>query len=393
VRGALAYAARNRGRFVEDIAELAAIPSVSSDRPQVRRAAAWLAARLRRAGLRGVRIVDTCGNPLVVGGWGTRPDRPTVLLYGHYDVRPAGDRRQWRTPPFRPVVHNGLLYGRGVSDDKGQLLAHVAAVESWLRGAGTLPVNVRFLLDGEEEIGSPHLADFLGRADVAVISDTAMHSPSVPALTVSLRGVVRLGITVRRPGADLHSGTYGGLVPDPGVELSRLVAALDVPGTSMTISRLRAGRGDGVLASQAFARLEFRVSPGVSPDAVIRSVRRSVASVEGASVQVIMARPPVTVPRVDWAIDAARAACWHGFGHEPVFRTSGGGIAAAGLLAARDIPVLLLGFAVPGNRMHAPDERLSLPVFARAVDTSIALLPALASRWPKNRLELRELTG
>ncbi|QUQ71762.1 M20/M25/M40 family metallo-hydrolase [Kutzneria sp. CA-103260] len=385
MKAALAYAHRNRGRFVEEIAELAAIPSVSSDRPQARRAATWLAARLRRAGL-GVRIVDTPGNPLVVGGWGRRPDRPTVVLYGHYDVRPAGDLRQWRTPPFQPVVHNGFMLGRGVSDDKGQLLAHVAAVESWLRGGGTLPVNVRLLLDGEEEVGSPHLAGFLDRwgvtPSVAVISDTAMHSPSVPALTVSLRGVVRLAVTVRRPGTDLHSGTYGGRVVDPGRQLCRLIASLRVHGTSMTISRLRAGRGDGVLAAEASARLEFRLSPGVSPDAVIRSLRRSVAGVEGASARVVLARPPVRVPRTGWAIDAARVASRHGFGHEPVFQGSGGGIAAAGLFADRGIPVLLLGFAVPDNRMHAPNERLSLAAFARSVDTCIALLPALADRRP-----------
>jgi len=386
VRAALAYAARHRGRFVDEIAELAAIPSVSSDRPQARRAATWLAARLRRAGL-GVRIVDTPGNPLVVGGWGRRPDRPTVLLYGHYDVRPAGDLTQWRTPPYQPVVHNGLMLGRGVSDNKGQLLAHVAAAESWLRGAGTSPVNVRVLLDGEEEVGSPHLADFLDHwgvtPAVAVISDTAMRSPSAPALTVSLRGVVRLAVTVRRPGTDLHSGTYGGKVLDPGVELCRLIASLDVPGASMTISRLRAGRGDGVLAARAFGRLEFRLSAGVDPDAVVRAVSRSVAAWDGASAKVVAARPPIRLPRTGWAIDAAFDACRHGFGTEPVFQGSGGGIAAAGLFADRGTPVLLLGFAVPDNRMHAPNERLSLRAFARGVDTSIALLPALAGRWPR----------
>ena len=389
MKAALAYARRHRGRFVEEIAELAAIPSVSSDRPQVRRAASWLAARLRRAGL-GVQVVATPGNPLVVGGWGRRPDRPTVVLYGHYDVRPAGDLAQWRTPPFRPVVHNGFMLGRGVSDDKGQLLTHVAAVESWLRGAGTLPVNVRVLLDGSEELGSPYLAGFLDRwgvtPSVAVISDTAMHSPSVPALTVSLRGVVRLAVTVRRPGTDLHSGTYGGRVLEPGVELSRLIASLRIPGTSMTVSSLRAGHGDGVLAAQAFARLEFRLSPGVSPDAVIRSLRRSVAGFEGASTRVVIARPPVRVPRTDWAVDAAFDACRHGFGAAPVFQGSGGGVAAAGLFADRDVPVLLLGFAVPDNRMHAPNERLSLRAFARGVDTCVALLPALAQRWRQSSL-------
>jgi acetylornithine deacetylase/succinyl-diaminopimelate desuccinylase-like protein len=135
-----------------------------------------------------------------------------------------------------------------------------------------------------------------------------------------------------------------------------------------------------VLAAQAFARLEFRLSPGTSPAEVIRAVQHRCEHV-----QVITTQSPVTLPRTGWAVDAARAACRQGFGHEPVLQASGGGIAAAGLLAARRIPVLLLGFAIPDNRMHAPNERLSLPVFARAVDTSVALLPALADRWrPQN---------
>ena len=232
---ALAYARAHRSRTLRTLEELVRIPSVSAEprhAGQVRRCAARLAAVLRGAGLEQVRVVPTAMHPLVYGEWRRRPARPTVLVYGHYDVQPVDPVGEWSSPPFEPTRRGNDLYGRGASDDKGQLCAQIAAIEAWLRGTGRLPVNVICLLDGEEEIGSPSLAGFLrgGRprlaADIAVVSDTRMLGPGRPAITVGLRGLLNLELTVRGPTRDLHAGTFGGAVHNPLQALSELLAGL-----------------------------------------------------------------------------------------------------------------------------------------------------------------------
>jgi acetylornithine deacetylase/succinyl-diaminopimelate desuccinylase-like protein len=235
---ALGYARAHAARHLHDVATLAAIPSVSADpahRGDVERAARWLVARLRSAGLPEVRLHRTDGHPAVVGYAPAPPGAPTLLVYGHYDVQPAGPSGAWAVAPFRPVVRDGVLYGRGVSDDKGQLMAHVAAVECWYATAGALPVGVVLVLDGEEEIGSPHLGPVLDavwaryRPSAAVVSDTRMRDARTPALTVSLRGAVHAELIVRGAAGDLHSGAYGGAVADPARELCRIVCGLHSP--------------------------------------------------------------------------------------------------------------------------------------------------------------------
>jgi acetylornithine deacetylase/succinyl-diaminopimelate desuccinylase-like protein len=443
-RAALAYATRHRGRFLAEVAEFAAIPSVSADparRADVRRAARWLAGRLRAAGLRDVRVLRTAGHPVVLAGWGDDPGRPTLLVYGHYDVQPAGPAGAWPNPPFRPTVHNGLMVGRGVSDDKGQLLAHVAALESWLRGAGGLPVNVRCVFDGEEEVGSPHLGAVLDRcwpwlrADGAVISDTRMRSARRPALTVSLRGTLRVEIVVRGPARDLHSGTFGGAVAEPARELCRLLAGLHdeqgrpapalrvglrelptvgagpgdaellalagaaPPGTgtvepgysayqrttarpALTVAALRAGHRHGVLPNTARAAVDVRLAPGQRPirvaTALLRHLRAEARPGVTVSARVRAAAAPVDLPRAGPLWRAGVTACRRGFGRTPVPLRSGGTIPVVHQFAGRDVPVLLLGFALPDDRMHAPGERLSLTAFARSVSTCVHLLPEFA---------------
>jgi len=198
----------------------------------VRRCAARLAGLLQRIGLERVEVVPTGRHPLVYGEWCRAPGRPTVLVYGHYDVQPVDPLSAWRSPPFEPTRRGNDLYGRGTSDDKGQLCAHLAAIEAWLVGAGRLPVNVRCLLDGEEEIGSPSLAGFLSRnlsrlaADVVVISDTRMAGPGRPAIVIGLRGLLTMDVEVCGPKNDLHAGTFGGAVHNPIQALSELLAGL-----------------------------------------------------------------------------------------------------------------------------------------------------------------------
>jgi acetylornithine deacetylase/succinyl-diaminopimelate desuccinylase-like protein len=233
-KAALAYARAHKRGTLRMLESLIRIPSVSADlrhAEDVQRCAVRLARYLRGIGLDRVQVVPTAGHPLVYGEWCRLPGRQTVLVYGHYDVQPVDPIAEWRSPPFEPTYLGEYVYGRGASDNKGQICAHLGAVEAWLRGPHRLPVNVRFLLDGEEEIGSPHLVDFLSDqrrplADIAVVSDTRMAGPRQPAVTIGLRGLLNLDLEVRGPGVDLHSGTFGGAVHNPLQVLSELLAGL-----------------------------------------------------------------------------------------------------------------------------------------------------------------------
>ena len=222
-------------RFQRELQEFVRIPSVSSDPKRahdVQRCAIWLAARLRKAGLTRVRLVHTPGHPVVYGEWLGAPGKPSVLIYGHYDVQPAEPLKDWKIPPFAAEIRNRYLHGRGASDDKGQLFTHIKALELLLNFRGRLPVNVKCLFEGEEEIGSPNLSTFLVRnrralqADAAVLSDTRMLGPDQPALTYSLRGQLALEIELHGPSRDLHSGNFGGAVHDPLQALCEIVAKL-----------------------------------------------------------------------------------------------------------------------------------------------------------------------
>lgn len=212
-------------------------PSVSAQSRHagdVRACGVWLAGHLKTIGMAGVRVIATPRHPIVYAEWKGAPGKPTLLIYGHYDVQPVDPIREWTTPPFEPTVRGPYLYGRGTADDKGQVWAHVQALEAGLR-TGRLPVNVKCLFEGEEEIGSPNLKPFLERhrrllaADAAVMSDTRILGPDRPALTYSLRGGLSLEITVTGPQSDLHSGTYGGAVHNPLQALCEMVAGLQDP--------------------------------------------------------------------------------------------------------------------------------------------------------------------
>ncbi|MCY0879749.1 MAG: dipeptidase [Firmicutes bacterium] len=264
----LDYLARQQARHVDELREFLSIPSVSAlaqHRHDVRRAAEWLSGRLARAGIDSVRIDDTGGHPVVFARTPLAPGRPTVLVYGHYDVQPVDPVSQWISPPFQPEVRDNVLYARGASDDKGQLFMHVIAAEAWLK-TGTLPVNLAFLFEGEEEIGSPHLGDYLRAhrselsADVAVISDTPMFGDEEPAICYGLRGLVTLEVSVIGPFQDLHSGVHGGAVMNPAHALAELLASLHDQSGRVAVD----GFYDDVLPlseeeRQLFQRLPFDV--------------------------------------------------------------------------------------------------------------------------------------
>jgi acetylornithine deacetylase/succinyl-diaminopimelate desuccinylase-like protein len=231
---------REHGRqYVDHLCEILRIPSLSADPAHandVRAAAEWLADHLRGLGLDNVAVMPTAGHPVVYGEWlGAGPDKPTLLVYGHYDVVPAKLEDGWTTPPFEPVEKDGKIYARGSTDDKGQLFVHVKAFEAYKQTAGGPPVNVKFLLEGEEEVSSPNLRPFIEehldllRADVCVISDSSMPTIEEPAITHSLRGMTYLEIEVQGPREDLHSGFFGGATHNPANALAEILAKLYNP--------------------------------------------------------------------------------------------------------------------------------------------------------------------
>jgi acetylornithine deacetylase/succinyl-diaminopimelate desuccinylase-like protein len=230
----IAFIRANRERYLRELTSWIACPSISADpayNANVRDSAETAAARMRAAGLTG-EVLETAGNPVAYGEWLGAPGAPTILIYGHHDVQPADPLELWTSPPFEAAVRNGKIYGRGSVDDKGQVLMHLAAIEAHLRVNGALPLNVKVIVEGEEEIGSPNFEAFLAReaarlaCDVVVVSDTAVFAEDVPSLTVSLRGLVHWEVTVHGPAGDLHSGYYGGVVRNPLEALAQMLASL-----------------------------------------------------------------------------------------------------------------------------------------------------------------------
>jgi acetylornithine deacetylase/succinyl-diaminopimelate desuccinylase-like protein len=239
------YSRANAERFRRELHEMLRIPSLSADpahAADVRRMADWLAAHLREVGIENARVMPTAGHPVVYGEWlGAGPDKPTVLVYGHYDVVPAALEDGWETPPFEPVEKDGRIYARGATDDKGQLFIHVKALESYLKTAGAAPANVKFLLEGEEEVSSPNLAPFIKqhlellKADVCVISDSSMARIEEPAIMHSLRGMTYIEIEAHGPKEDLHSGLWGGAAHNPALALVEIIGKLYNPDNTIAV--------------------------------------------------------------------------------------------------------------------------------------------------------------
>lgn len=229
-----AYCTQHEAQYLDELKSWVAIPSISADpehRGDVRRCCERLVQRMSEIGL-DARLLETDGNPLAYGEWTRAPGKPTIVIYGHYDVQPADPLELWNSPPFDAQVRDGNIYGRGTVDDKGQVLMHLAAIEAHLRTRGALPINVKVVVEGEEEIGSPNFEKALARyqeqfrADLAVISDTAVYAEDVPSLTTSIRGLVHWEISVHGPDEDLHSGYFGGLIVNPIEALSKIIASL-----------------------------------------------------------------------------------------------------------------------------------------------------------------------
>lgn len=248
---------QNLPGFRDELFEFLRIPSVSARSEHdgdTRRAAEWLAERMKEAGLR-VSVDETDGHPIVRGEHREAgPDAPTVLIYGHYDVQPAEPLELWTSPPFEPTVRDGRIYARGSVDDKGQIYLHIKAIQALLQAEGRLPVNVVVLVEGEEEVGSEHLMPYVRehaqdlKADYVVISDSTMFAPGIPSIGASLRGLCYFQIDVQGPRSDLHSGSYGGAVLNPAMALARILATMHDDDWHVTID----GFYDEVRAPQAY---------------------------------------------------------------------------------------------------------------------------------------------
>jgi acetylornithine deacetylase/succinyl-diaminopimelate desuccinylase-like protein len=259
------FIAAQKDRFLAELLELLRIPSVSADPAyagDVRKAAEWVAANLRQAGADQVRLEETAGFPIVYGEKMVDPSAPTVLVYGHYDVQPADPLELWDNPPFEPVIKEGLIFARGACDDKGQVFMHLKAFEA-MHAAGDLVCNVKFMIEGEEEVGSDNLGNFVAankellQADVILISDTAIIANDIPSIDVGLRGLSYMEVEVQGPNRDLHSGVYGGAVANPITILSQMIASLHDESNHITIP----GFYDGVLEVSPSDRAAMAKTP------------------------------------------------------------------------------------------------------------------------------------
>ena len=450
-----AFLTANDARIRRELFDLLAIPSVSARSEHdadTRHAAEWLAESLRRAGLVGT-VHETPGHPIVVGEYRAAPaGAPTVLVYGHYDVQPAEPLELWTSPPFTPTVRDGRIYARGSVDDKGQLFLHVKALEAHLVVRGRLPVNVIVLAEGEEEVGSEHLAQFIEshrellRCDAVVISDSSMFAPGQPSILSSLRGLAYFQIDVQGPAQDLHSGSYGGAVVNPAMALARILATMHdadgrvaIPGfydavrdwpehvreqmrglpfadetfreetgapaldgergytvlerlwtrPTCEVNGLLSGyTGEGaktVLPAKAMAKVSCRLVPDQDPATIERLMREHVERVAPAAVRATVTALHGGRPwraELDGPLfDAARRALAAAFGREPVITGEGGSIPVVGdferVLGA---PVLLMGFGLPGENAHAPDEWMSVENFTKGMRAVAVLLEELGLR-------------
>ncbi|HYD55085.1 MAG TPA: dipeptidase [Gemmatimonadaceae bacterium] len=448
------YLASTEGRALDQLFELLRIPSVSArseHNVDTARAAEWMAESMRAAGLTAT-VHATPGHPVVVGEWRNAPGRPTVLIYGHYDVQPPEPLELWSSPPFEPTIRDGRIYARGSVDDKGQIFLHVKALEAHLQVRGTLPVNVIVVAEGEEEVGSENLAPFIEQhkdmlaCDYVVISDSAMFAPGLPSILSSLRGLAYFQIDVTGPATDLHSGSYGGAVVNPAMALARILATMHdaewrvaIPGfyddvvewtaeeraelrelpftdegfrketgapklggaagfttlervwarPTCEVNGLLSGyTGEGaktVLPAKAMAKVSCRLVPNQTPDRIEALMKEHVRRVapEGvtATVTHLHGGRPWRAKLDGPLYEAAKRSLSAAFGREPVITGEGGSIPVVGdFERILGVPVLLMGFGLPGENAHAPDEWMSVDNFKIGMRAAAGLLEEIGKR-------------
>ncbi|MBI2421948.1 MAG: dipeptidase [Candidatus Hydrogenedentes bacterium] len=448
---ALQFARDNHPRFLDEYRALLALPSISTlpeHKQDVLDTADWVAAQLREHGMTEVEIVPTAGHPIIFASWLGAPGKPTVLVYGHYDVQPVDPLNEWESGPFAGEIRGDYIFARGASDMKGQIFAQIKALESLVK-TGQCPVNIKYMIEGEEEIGSPNLQPFIEanldrlKADFVLNCDAGIHSPDVPAITYSLRGLAYFELEIRTAAKDMHSGLFGGSVYNPIHVLAELIAGMHdaqgrvtlpgfydrvreldaeerallqrVPysderwqtmtGTQAlygeagysTIERVGArptlevnGIWGGFIEEGAKTVLPARASAKISTRLVADQRPEEIYGILKAHLET---RMPAGI---DWRLhqhscgagaimdrksaymQSAEAALKTVFGKDPIFKREGGSVPVVSMLQQKlGIDSIMLGFALPDDGIHGPNERQYLPNFYRGIDTYIHFLLSL----------------
>lgn len=444
LKAAIRYAEDQREQSLQDLITLLRIPSVSTlpeHESDMHAAAEWIAERLRDLGFESVAIMPTARHPVVYGEWmQAGPQAPTILIYGHYDVQPADPLDEWTHDPFDPQIRGENIYARGASDMKGQLVASLRAVEAMLKTSG-MPINVKYMLEGEEEIGSPSLEGFIRehkdmlRCDVCLNTDAGILAPDQPAITYALRGLAYFEIRLRGAATDLHSGTFGGVIDNPAIVLCKLIAGMrgddgriTLPGFYDDVRELspeeiaglpdtpdswwleRAGArklfgekgydvnirararptldvngllsgfiGEGsktVLPAKAMAKVSMRLVPDQRPERIRQILeaylKEHMPDTMTWELLEHAGAPPAIIERDSDAVRAASEALEAVWGVKPVFDRQGGTVPVVAMIKdVLGVESLMLGFGLPSDNIHGPDEKQHLPNFYRGIETYI----------------------
>ncbi|MCF6139068.1 dipeptidase [Pseudalkalibacillus berkeleyi] len=436
--------ALHKEEYIEQLKDFLRIPSISTikeHKKDVVKAAEWLAESLRKINMENVEIIETEGHPVVYADWLHAEGKPTVLIYGHYDVQPVEPLDLWDSPPFEPVVKDDKIYARGATDDKGQLFIHVKALELLMDENGELPVNVKFCIEGEEEQASPNLPPFIEQnqerlaCDAVVISDTSFIEEGQPAICTSLRGALAMELTVTTANSDLHSGVYGGGVPNAVHQLVRILDSLhDQDGKvavegfydgvpeltdelkqevaaipfdkektkeqlglddfygeqgftfqeqtgirpTLEINGMKGGFADEgfktIVPCQANAKMSCRLVGDQDPQYVYDKIQQHIEANKPAGTRVEMVQylkaKPVSLnsntPMITKAADAYESV----YGKRPLFPKEGGSIPIVEVFSrVLDVPVVMMGFGLPSENLHAPNEHFHLENFTKGIET------------------------
>jgi acetylornithine deacetylase/succinyl-diaminopimelate desuccinylase-like protein len=453
---AVSYAKDNQQRFLGELKDLLRIPSVSTapeHKNDVQRAAEFVANDFRRIGMENVEIIPTKGHPLIYCDWLHAAGKPTVLCYAHYDVQPAEPLDEWLSPPFEPTERNDNIYARGAVDDKGQLWMELKAIEALMKGhGGKLPLNVKFIIEGEEEVGGESIAAYIRKekaklkADFALVCDTELFAPNLPTLCVGLRGLVYTEIEAQGAKTDLHSGMYGGAAPNPLFALIEIISKLKdakgkvlIPGfyskvKAPTKAELAAwkklpfneehyrktevgskvltgepgysvlyrtwarptlevhGMPGGFIASgaktvipaRASAKVSMRLVPNQDPDDILKRYTKMVKKLTPKGIEInikVHSKGPACVVSTDnHYIKAATEAMHDVFKKDTVFIRSGGSIpVVTDFQDVLKLPSVMMGFGLPDDNLHAPNEKFHIPNFYRGIESIIRFFEKLGA--------------